>query len=571
MTIEHAITAAPDRGAPVTMSKLSVPATPLRIVLRPRLLQRLDTACTGALTILSAPAGFGKTTLLAMWFAQKIQADGRVKAPNHAAIDQAQPTAIAWLSLDAADSDPARFWRYVFVALRRVLPDLPADLATPLRATPPNIERVVAELTATLAARAANVVLVLDDYHTISEPAVHHSLAALLERGPPGLHVVIAGQSDPPLPPALLGARDQPGAIHADDLRFNQAEIGLFLRQTIGLNISAETSAALAAATQGWPAATQLAALWLRAKPEAANPAVFNQAERYLLAFLAEKVIAHQSAEIQHFLLESAILDRMCPALCDYLSADTPAVAMRPAQELLFEIERNNLFLTSLEADGRWYMYHPIFRDFLQQELPRRQGPHAAVRLHRRAAAWFAAASADAPALLEEALHHAFAGHDNDVAADLILAHFDQLGAQGRIDQLIDWLNTLPEAILSARPALGLRYTWVLFLHGRREEAIRRLTVVAADPALHADCDPLTAALPYAFAPRSPPVTTMKQACATMPNRLRHCCPPAKQSGRQWSRLPRAWPNSSVVKHAAPQQCCTMPPIYPIALQTAIV
>jgi LuxR family transcriptional regulator, maltose regulon positive regulatory protein len=498
--------------APLIITKLIAPPLRTGFVPRPHLIARLDACRTSALTLVSAPAGYGKTTLLAAWLAEQQEAGGRRQeagdtltirrspCPLPPFSPEPQPFHTAWLTLDADDSDPVRFWRYVLAVLRRAVPGLPAGLDAPLRAAPPQLTQVVAALANAVAGVPGAIVLILDDYHLIDDLAVHRSLAALLEHCPPNLHLVLAGRADPPLPLACLQARGQLQTLRAADLRFSPAEAATFLHQTMQLILSTEVSAQLADTTEGWPAGLQLAALWLRDHPQAAdNLAALNNADRYVVKFLADEVITRQPPEIRHFLATTAILDRMCPELCDYLLADARPAAtgfVRPAQQLIDEIERRNLFIYALEPSGKWYAYHAFFRDVLRHELIRQFGQGTLTRLHRRAAAWFAAAAAEAPELLEEALRHAFRAQAHDLAADIITPHSDDLTAQGRISQLIAWLGGLPEPILSARPALALRYAWALFLHGRQEDAVRLLERAETTLAETAPPDPVTAALP---------------------------------------------------------------------------
>ena len=515
MTVDRPAPAAPIGAAPLIAAKLLAPPPRAGLVARPALLAQLDACRESALTILSAPAGYGKTTLLAAWLAERA-------GPQPSALSP-QPFTVAWLALDADDAEPARFWAYVLAALRRALPGLPGDLAAPLRAPQPNLSAAVTALANALAALPAEVVLVLDDYHTITSLEVHRSLAALLERRPPGLHLMLAGRADPPLPLARLRAQGLVSTLRAADLRFSRDEAAAFLTGTMGLALDAEAVAALEGYTEGWPAGLQLAALWLRDHPEAAEGglAALAAEDRYLVEFLAEEVLQRQSPELQRFLLDTALLDRLCPELCDYVTADArrpgdegPPVILRPSAAILEELERRNLFVVPLDAGRAWYRYHNLFADTLRRQLGRQLGQAAVARLHRRAAGWFAAASTEDASLLAEAQRHAAAGRAYDLAADLILPRVDQLAAAGQIGQLIAWLAALPEEALAARPALALRYAWVLFLHGRQDEAARWLEIGEGGLAQAPDPEPLTAALPEAI--RAAMATTRHDAAATL-------------------------------------------------------
>lgn len=482
-------------SAPLIATKLAVPPARGGLVSRARLLAQLDAGLEpgGALTILSAPAGFGKTTLLASWLAAR--AGGAAAALGPA------PLAFAWLTLDGEDSDPARFWAYVAAALRRALPGLAPDLEAHLRGPRPHLAALVVALANALAARGEPAVLVLDDYHLLSEPEVHASLVALLEHLPACLRLVIAGRADPPLPVARLRARGALRELRAADLRFSQEETRAFLRDTMGLALDAAAADALERYAEGWPAGLQLAALWLREHPDAHESCVAHLADhdRYLLEFLLEEVIRRQPPDLQRFLLDTAILDRMCPELCDFLSADA-GPAFTPAVELLERMERQNLFVVPLDARRLWYRYHNLFGDALRRQLARERAPAAVGRLHRRAAAWFAAASTDDPELMGEAVRHAVAGRAFDLAADLIAPRADLLWSHGLVGRLNAWLGALPEDLLHARPALALRYAWGLFLHARQEDAARWLAAGEAALAERgARGDPVSAALPDAI------------------------------------------------------------------------
>ncbi|MFV9503857.1 MAG: LuxR C-terminal-related transcriptional regulator [Oscillochloridaceae bacterium umkhey_bin13] len=474
--------------SPLLLTKLSPPPVRAGLVARPQLMARLEAHASTTLTVLAAPAGFGKTTLLAAWLATR-------------------PSRPAWLTLEAEDSEPIRFWWQVLAALQQTMPELPADLSEPLQRLPPALDEFVTLLANALAPQAMPIVLVLDDYHTISDLEVHRSLAALIAHAPPCFQLVMAGRSDPPLPLARLHARGQLHELRADDLSFTPREAAEFLSQTMGLDLRPEAAATLIASTAGWPAGLQLAALWLRDHPANGDDqlATLAASERHLLTFLADEVIAHQPPEVQRFLLDTAILEHLCPELCDYLTAearranpDAPPLITRSSETLIAELVQHNLFVSRLDAHGAWHAYHTLFRDALRRELVRQRGPAAQQRLHRRAAAWFAAASTVDTPLFDEALRHALAGQAYELAADLLGPRCDQLGAEGRIGPLLTWLGALPEAVLLARPALALRYAWLLFLNGNQDAAANWLARGEAALANAPDPDQMSQALPAA-------------------------------------------------------------------------
>jgi LuxR family maltose regulon positive regulatory protein len=498
---------------PLIATKLAAPPPRPGLVSRAQLAARLD-ACLDpqvALTVLSAPAGFGKTTLLADWLASLVkrqEEDG--KGQSTPADDNLLPFAFslfpsppkaAWLTLDADDSDPARFWAYVVAALCRALPELSAALASHLRGPEPQFDRLVVALANSLDALGTHVVIVLDDYHLLSGAEVHRGLAALVERRPPCLHLLLAGRADPPLPTARLRARGLLRELRAADLRFSPAEAHAFLTGTMGLDLDADAAAELERYTEGWPAGLQLAALWLREHPgaHASRIADLVRHDRYLLEFLLDEVIRRQPPELQRFLLDTAILDRMCPELCDYVRADAGPFGT-PAAELLERMEQQNLFVVPLDARREWYRYHNLFGDALRRQLAHERPAAAVNRLHRRAAAWFAAASTEDAELMGEAVSHAAAGRAFDLAADLIAPRADLLWAHGLIGRLNAWLGALPEELLLSRPGLALRYAWGLFLHARQEDAARWLAAGEAGLAeREGRGDPAGAALPDAI------------------------------------------------------------------------
>jgi LuxR family maltose regulon positive regulatory protein len=434
--------------------RLRLGAPPVRRghVTRERLLDRLRDE-DEPLTLVVAPAGYGKTALLAQWIAT----DAR---------------RAAWLALEPADDDPRRFWAGVLDGLdalvpgcaaraRALLPSVPAAGATA------HLPALLGDLAARLAPdeRGRPMVLTLDDYHQIADPRVHEAVAALVERLPPGLRLVISGRESPPLPIPRLRARGQLLELRAADLAFTADETGRFLRETMGLALDAEVAAALAERTEGWAAGLQIAALGLR---DRADPAgfvdAFHGSHRHVLDFLVDEVIARQPAEVRRFLRRTAVLDRLCAPLCDALLAagdddvgDEDGAGAADARDappasraLLERLEAGGLFIMSLDDDRVWFRYHHLFAEVLLHRL-RAEAPGLEQALRRRAAAWCEAAGQP-----DEAIKQALAGEDWERVAQLIEKLADSLVRRGDFATLDRWLAALPADLSRSRPGLAL-------------------------------------------------------------------------------------------------------------------
>jgi LuxR family maltose regulon positive regulatory protein len=373
-------------AGPLLETKLHVPRRRRDLVARPRLTERLSGAAESALTLVSAPAGFGKTTLLADWLA--------VPAAN------GQPA--AWLSLDRRDNDPALFWTYLVAALKTAAPGVGADALSLLQSPQPPIEAVVATLLNDVSAISNDVVLVLDDYHIIDAREVHEGMAFLLEHLPPQLHLVIAGRADPALALARWRGRGELIEIRAADLRFTPEEAGAYLNGVMGFALTAQDVAALEGRTEGWIAALQMAALSMQGRDDVAGfIAGFAGDDRYIVDYLAEEVLQRQPEHVRHFLLQTSILDRLSGPLCDAVTGQGGGKGM------LARLERGNLFLAPLDDHRRWYRYHQLFADVLQAHLLDEQ-PDDIRELHRRASAWY-----ELNGEPSEAIRHALAAEDS--------------------------------------------------------------------------------------------------------------------------------------------------------------
>jgi LuxR family maltose regulon positive regulatory protein len=442
-------------ATPILTTKLYVPPTRAKVVHRSRLIARLNEGLRQGqgfgrkLTLVSAAAGFGKTTLVSEWVAA-IQ----MPAPTQ----QAGPgVKAAWLSLDGGDSDPTRFLTYLVAALQTVAPHVGQGLLAGLAAPqPPSPEAVLTSLLNDVAATDALFLFVLDDYHAIDAPAVDHALAFLLDHLPPQLHLVIASREDPPLPLARLRARGQLVEVRAADLRFTPAEAAEFLNQVMGLKLAAGEVAALENRTEGWIAGLHLAALSMQERDDTAGfIAGFSGSHRFVLDYLMEEVLQRQPAGVHRFLLRTSILNRLCGPLCDAV------VGGHQGQEVLAYLERANLFIVPLDNERRWVRYHHLFGELLRQRLSQQQ-PDSIADLHLRASAWF-----EENGLELEAFHHATAAHDIERAERLMEGKGMPLQFRGGATPILHWLATLPNAVLDAHPALWVAYASALLIIGQ--------------------------------------------------------------------------------------------------------
>ncbi|MBV9323172.1 MAG: helix-turn-helix transcriptional regulator [Chloroflexi bacterium] len=419
----------------VLPSKINMPAVRQHLVARPGLLERLDTALSSRVSLVAAPAGFGKTTLLVDWAARF---DGRER--------------VAWLSLEEADNDPTRFWTGLVSALQARQIDV--SLAAASLRDEHSQESVVQQLLGEIVSLREQVVLVLDDYHVIQTPTIHAGMRYLIEHLPAQLHVVISSRSDPPLPLARLRASGQLTELRAVDLRFSLAECEVFLQRVMGLALSGEQVEALDARTEGWPAGLQLAALSLRERPDAsAAIAGFTGTHRFIIDYLVEEVLSRLPAAVQIFLAQTSILRQLSGPLCDAVTEGVDGA------HLLEELERASLFVTAIDDERRWYRYHQLFADTLRHRLER-QDAASVPALHRRACLWYARQG-----VTEEAVEHALAGADWETAAELMDPLFRLLLHRGEQATLRRWLEMVPVEVRQTQPALSGRYALAL-LHG---------------------------------------------------------------------------------------------------------
>ena len=406
-------------------TKLHVPGPPPGFVPRQRLVETLGEGLARGRVLVCAPAGFGKTALLADW----------ARGGGHP---------VAWLGLDGGDSDPARFWRHAVAALDRARPGLAGRVGPP---PPGSLAGLVTALINELAADPGpdEVLLVLDDYHLVGSGPVHESVAFLLENLPPGLRVVVSGRADPPLPLARLRARGQLAELRAADLRFTGEEAAALLGEAAGPGLPAAAAAALAARTEGWAAGLQLAGLSLRGHADPAGfVAAFSGSHRFVLDYLADEVLDGQPGQVRAFLLETSVLERLSAELCDAVTGRAGSQAM------LAGIERAGLFLVPLDEVRGWWRYHHLFADLLRARLQAEQ-PGRVQALHRAAAAW-----CEEHDLADDAVRHALAAGDAAWAARLVERHVETLLGRSEGATLRRWLSALPAESVRDRPRLCL-------------------------------------------------------------------------------------------------------------------
>ena len=433
-------------SVPILATKLYITSPRPGIVPRLRLVERLNggLAKGGRLTLISAAAGFGKTTLVSEWIANC----GRP---------------VAWVSLDEGDNDPARFLSYLIAALQTlalsevegIQPGIGEGLLAALQSPqPPHAEAVLTAMLNEISVITEHFLLVLDDYHAIDSQVVDQSLAFLIEHQPPQMHLVIATREDPQLPLARLRARGQLSELRAADLRFTPAEAAEFLNRVMGLNLSAAEIAALETRTEGWIAGLQLAAISMQGHPDTASfIQSFTGSHHFVLDYLMEEVLNQQSESIQAFLLHTSILGRLCGSLCEAVFPDSPG------QETLEYLEHANLFVVPLDDERRWYRYHHLFADLLRQRL--QQSDNVTV-YHIRASQWY-----EDHSLEIEAFHHAVAANDVERAARLMEGKGLPLHFRGVVNTILAWLASLPESVLDARPLLRVRLATMALTAGQ--------------------------------------------------------------------------------------------------------
>jgi LuxR family maltose regulon positive regulatory protein len=416
------------------------------MVVRPQLITRLNEGLHRKLTLIAAPAGFGKTTLLSAWIA---------------GCDRP----VAWLSLDAGDSDPARFLSYLVAALRTIAAHIgEAVLGVVQSPQPPPTEAMLTALLNDLTTIPENFLLVLDDYHVIDAPAVDDALIFLLEHLPAQMHLVIATREDPQLPLARLRVRGQLTELRATDLRFTPGEATTFFNQIMGLGLTAADVTALETRTEGWIAGLQLAALSMRGREDISGfISAFAGDNRYIVDYLVEEVLQRQPEPVRRFLLQTAILDRLSGPLCDAVTGQADGQARLEA------LERGNFFVVPLDDQRHWYRYHHLFGEVLATHL-RAEQPDLVATLHRRASAWYEQQGAAA-----DAIRHALAAGDFAHAADLVEPALPEMRRRREAATLLRWVKALPDELVRMRPVLSAVYASALLATGELADVEARL------------------------------------------------------------------------------------------------
>ncbi len=444
---------------PLLTTKLYIPPPRPGLVQRPRLIQRLDIGLRlgHKLTLISAPAGSGKTTLLSEW----VDRGGTETAPP----------LVAWLSLGEEDNDATRFWTYLIAALQTVHADLGQKTLQALKDQTSSVQSILTPLLNEIAAITDRTILILDDYHVISNKAIHDGLAFLLEHQPQQLHMVLSTRADPPLPIIQLRARGQLTELRANDLRFTPGEAATFLNETMGLNLTPEDIRALEARTEGWIVGLQLAALSMQGREDTREfISAFTGSHHYVLEYLTEEVLQQQPEPVQHFLLETSILDRLCGPLCDAVRFGTAETSSNSggidvtgntnSAEILANLNHRNLFIIALDDAHHWFRYHHLFASLLNGHLCQSR-PGDLPALHQRAATWY-----EENGYPDEAIRHALSAQDYEQASRIVVNNWRETFHQGWMNTAIHWLESLPPDLIHHSPPLGIAYCWTLYVRG---------------------------------------------------------------------------------------------------------
>lgn len=439
-------------------TKLYIPPIRPELVSRHRLIEQINRGLHHKLTLISAPAGFGKTTLIGEWL-ETIRAEGGGNARTE--------YQVAWFSLDNGDNDLARFLVYFVTALSdiEVGEKITGEGALQMlhSSQSPSAEAVLTSLINDIATIAEKIIFVLDDYHLIDSQSVHDALGFFIENMPSQIHLVVSTREDPLLPMPRLRARDQLSELRATDLRFSKSESAEFLNRVMSLNLTEEDIAALETRTEGWIAGLQLAALSLQGRSDTTQLIEsFSGSHRLVLDYLIEEVMNRQDEGVQSFLLQTAILDRLTGTLCDAVTGQ------HNGQEILEMLGRANLFIVPLDNERKWYRYHHLFADLLRQRLHQTMSEKVP-RLHLRASEWY-----EQKSNWSDAIHHALASEDIERAADLVEAAWIPMNTSYRSVSWLGWAKSLPDDLVRSRPVLSAAYGWASLDTGDLESAERR-------------------------------------------------------------------------------------------------
>jgi LuxR family maltose regulon positive regulatory protein len=435
---------------PILATKFYIPLPRPDLVPRPRLIRRLNEGLRlgRQLTLISAPAGSGKTTLVSEWLATLCL------APHH---EQQIENRTAWLSLDQEDNEPVRFWMYLIAALRTVEDGLGLSARQMLQAPQvPPAQLVLTPLLNEIAARPYRIILILDDFHLISGEKILEGFAFLLEHQPRQLHLVLSTRADPSLPVVRLRARGRLTEVRVDDLAFTVDEAVTFLNETMGLGLSLEEVQVLESRTEGWAVGLQLAAMSMQDRVDRRRfITAFAGSHHFVLEYLTEEVLYRQSESVQHFLLQTSILDRLCGPLCDAVTGKSGGGAT------LSHLQRKNLFAVPLDDEHHWYRYHHLFSDLLRKRLELETSAEQIADLYGRASAWH-----EEVGTIEEAIKYALKAQDFERVACLAEQAAQTSGLDSRLTTLLYWLEELPEEVLRAHPRLQIYRAWALYMNG---------------------------------------------------------------------------------------------------------
>ncbi len=425
---------------PLLTTKLYIPPTRNKLVQRNRLLELLDTCLDCKLVLISAPAGFGKTTLLSQWIANKVRPVG-------------------WLTLDAGDNDLARFLVYFLAALMNTNHNTGISIDELLNSPQPlNTEAILTGIINEIADVAEPFLVVLDDYHLITEPEVHEAIIFIIENMPPQMRLVISSRVNPPWPLARMRGRAEILELRTNDLRFTPGEVAVFFNEIMGLDLTTDDIASLEARTEGWIAGLQMAAISMQGREDlTAFVQAFSGSHRFILDYLLEEVLNLQSPNIQNFLLKTSILERMTARLCDVV------IDSNDSQNILTQLDRANLFLIPMDDERCWYRYHHLFSDLLKNQLTQIY-PDELQDMHRRASQWY-----EEQDLRDEAINHAFAAGDDKRVARLVQKYAMDMLHQSKYTLLLSWIEALPESLVEQDPWLCVYLSWTRHWAGRRE------------------------------------------------------------------------------------------------------
>ena len=426
-------------------TKLYIPPSRPNAIARPRLTEKLLSGVNqpGRFTLLSGPAGFGKTTLLSEFVA-------RLQLP------------VAWVSLDEGDNDPVRFWSYLIAACQTVQAGVGASAQTMLQSPQPLPEEMIPTILINdIASLDRELVLILDDYHAIQNETIQAAFSFLLEHLPEKLHIVVSTRVDPPWPLTRFRARNQLTEIRAQDLRFSFEEAAEFLNRTMGLNLSAEDVAALEERTEGWVAGLQLAALSMQGRSDLATfVKAFTGSHIYVAEYLVEEVLRRQPGQMQTFLLQTSILDRLSAGLCDSVTR------RQDGQDIMTTLHKSNLFVIPLDDEGQWFRYHHLFSDLLKARLQQSQTAQAIAELHQRAAAWY-----EQEEMTPEAIEHALAAADYSHVVQLIGKVALPMILQAYVRTVEGWLQAIPQDYIEESLQANMAFAWLHLLRGAFAQA----------------------------------------------------------------------------------------------------